>query len=72
MGVAASWRTPDGRILVDDITDEDGVACRIYAGDGRPLAELATEAAAESWFSERGLRFGDLERVPLPDDEECE
>ncbi len=58
--VQRSWRTPDGRWLVDRVVGEPGVADRIWY-EGEPSGEVAgDDVALHDWLAARHVDGADL------------
>jgi hypothetical protein len=66
-----SWRTPDGRWLVDRVSGEPGVAYRLWDWD-RFAGELpiGNRDALEAWLDVVGVSVDDLQ--PEAEDPYCE
>jgi hypothetical protein len=67
MATDSTWRTPDGRWLVDLIIDEPGTCARIW-DEGQHAADLPTLGELDGWLIEHaGAAVADLEPATDPD-----
>jgi hypothetical protein len=64
--VVESWRTPDGRWLVDRVIDEPGTGYRI-SSEGTPVGDLpADPAALSAWLPTRRVEVAEPHWVGSP------
>jgi hypothetical protein len=71
MAVDTTWRSPDGRWLVDLVVDEPGVAARVW-DEGAFAAEATSLSELDRWLRQHGgTTMTYLRRVPS-DDPWCE
>lgn len=66
MAVDRSWRSPDGRWLVDQVVQEPGVGFRVW-DEGELVAEVADRATLERWL--RGAAVDRTNMVPADDED---
>jgi hypothetical protein len=72
MAVDGTWRTSDGRWLVDRVVDEPGVGFRIWF-DEELVGKLASDVAAlRQWLAAQQVDIDELVQLDPEDDPYCE